>query len=117
MIDFVRSSEPLSPVRTIARAGGGTDIWLRKNIRGPLTEQSGEDFSSPFYEAEEAFLRAEGTVSAEDVEAAFDNYWDKAAEYDPHVPMPTDKERIAQLEEQNTMLTECLLEMSEIVYG
>ena len=51
------------------------------------------------------------------MEAAFDSYWGKAAEYDPHVPMPTDKERIAQLEEQNTMLTECLLEMSEIVYG
>lgn len=50
-------------------------------------------------------------------EAAFDSYWGKAADYDPHVPMPTDKERIAQLEEQNTMLTECILEMSEIVYG
>lgn len=30
---------------------------------------------------------------------------------------PTDAERIAQLEEQNVMLTECLLEMSEIVYA
>ena len=33
------------------------------------------------------------------------------------VPPPSDKERIAQLEEQNAMLTECLLEMSEIVYA
>lgn len=32
-------------------------------------------------------------------------------------PPPSDKERIAQLEEQNAMLTECLLEMSEIVYA
>ena len=48
MIDFVRSSEPLSPVRAVARAGGGTDIWLRKNIQGPLTEQPGEDFSDAY---------------------------------------------------------------------
>lgn len=32
-------------------------------------------------------------------------------------PPQSDKERIAQLEEQNAMLTECLLEMSEIVYA
>lgn len=30
---------------------------------------------------------------------------------------PTAEERIHQLEEQNTMLLECLLEMSEIVYA
>ena len=117
MLDCVRCSEPLLPVKAVRRTDGGTDIWLRKNMKGPLTEQSEEGFSDVYYEAEEAFLRVEETVSAEDVEAAFDSYWGKAADYDPHVPMPTDKERIAQLEEQNTMLTECLLEMSEIVYG
>ena len=30
---------------------------------------------------------------------------------------PTAEERIAQLEEQNAFLTECLLEMSEIIYA
>lgn len=30
---------------------------------------------------------------------------------------PTQEERIAQLEEQNAFLTECLLEMSEIIYA
>ncbi len=28
----------------------------------------------------------------------------------------TDEERIKQLEEQNEMLTECILELSEIIY-
>lgn len=32
-------------------------------------------------------------------------------------PEPTQEERIAQLEEQNMMLMNCLLEMSEIVYA
>lgn len=33
------------------------------------------------------------------------------------VPAPTVEERIAQLEAQNQMLTECLMEMSQIVYA
>lgn len=32
-------------------------------------------------------------------------------------PVPTQEERIAELEAQNAMLMECLLEMSEIVYA
>lgn len=117
MLDIVRCSEPLSPVRTARRTDGGTDIWLRKNIKGPLTEESEEGFSNAFYEAEEAFLRTEDAVSMEDVEADFDGYWQRAAAYAPNRPTPTEKERIAQLEKQNELLTECLLEMSEIVYG
>ena len=35
----------------------------------------------------------------------------------PHEPQPTDAERIAALEEQNAFLTECLLEMSELIYA
>lgn len=32
-------------------------------------------------------------------------------------PVPTQEERIAELEAQNAMLMECLLEMSEVVYA
>ncbi|MBQ7887196.1 MAG: hypothetical protein IJ313_09930 [Clostridia bacterium] len=39
------------------------------------------------------------------------------ADYVPPVHQPTDKERIAALEEENAVLLECLLEMSEIVYA
>lgn len=37
----------------------------------------------------------------------------------PEMPAtdPTPEERIAALEEQNAMLVECLLEMSEIIYS
>ena len=35
----------------------------------------------------------------------------------PPVHQPTDAERIAALEEQNAFLTECLLEMSEMIYA
>ena len=33
------------------------------------------------------------------------------------VPAPTHEERIAELEAQNQMLTQCLMEMSQIVYA
>ena len=39
------------------------------------------------------------------------------ADYVPSVPQPSDAERIAQLEEQNAMLTECILEMSGMLYA
>lgn len=35
----------------------------------------------------------------------------------PPKPKPTLDDQIAALQEQNQMLTDCLLEMSEIVYG
>ena len=33
------------------------------------------------------------------------------------VPDPTPEERLAELEAQNQMLTQCLMEMSQIVYA
>lgn len=39
------------------------------------------------------------------------------ADYVPPVHHPSDKERITALEEENAVLLECLLEMSEIVYA
>ena len=33
------------------------------------------------------------------------------------VPAPTNEERIAELEAKNQMLTQCLMEMSQIVYA
>lgn len=32
-------------------------------------------------------------------------------------PEPTEEERISELETQNQLLTDCILEMSEIIYG
>ena len=36
---------------------------------------------------------------------------------DAPVPEPTPEERLAELEAQNQMLTQCLMEMSQIVYA
>jgi hypothetical protein len=39
------------------------------------------------------------------------------ADYEEPIPQPTAEERIKALEEENAVLLECLLEMSEIVYA
>lgn len=124
MLDRLRSHDALQPVKAIARGGGGTDVWIRKNIVGPLTDASVEGFSDGFFEADEAFIRLPTAVSEADVLADFDTYWEMAVAYQPQTRMPTQAERIEALERrladanaQNAMLTACLLEMSEIVYA
>lgn len=117
MLDKVQSSEPLLPVRAARRNDGkGTDVWLRKNIQGPLTDTV-EGLDCTYYTADEAFIRLDDAVSVEAVEADFESYWQRAEAYDPHAPAQTQEDRIAALEKENAMLTECLLEMSEIVYA
>lgn len=117
MLNYVRCNEPLLSIRTARRTNGGTDIWIRRNIKGPLTDESEEGLSHAYYEAEEAFLRTDKAIGTADVEADFDGYWALAVAYNPYAPIPTDKERIAQLETQNAMLTEYLTALSDGVYG
>lgn len=83
---------------------GLADVWLRRNI------QQEECDDGVFWSAEEKYIRTGLTL--DEVNAQFDALFDA----EPETPL-TDSERIAQLEQQNAMLTECLLEMSEIVYA
>ena len=83
---------------------GQADVWLRRNI------QQEESDEGVFWSADEKYIRTGLTL--DDVNAQFDALFDA----EPVTPL-TDSERIAQLEQQNAMLTECLLEMSEIVYA
>ena len=83
---------------------GLADVWLRRNI------QQEECDDGVFWSADEKYIRTGLTI--DEVNAQFDALFDA----EPVTPL-TDSERIAQLEQQNAMLTECLLEMSEIVYA
>ena len=83
---------------------GQADVWLRRNI------QQEESDEGVFWSADEKYIRTGLTL--DEVNAQFDALFDA----EPETPL-TDSERITQLEQQNEMLTECLLEMSEIVYG
>lgn len=80
------------------------DVWLRRNI------QQEECDDCVFWSAEEKYIRTGLTL--DEVNAQFDALFDA----EPETSL-TDSERIARLEQQNAMLTECLLEMSEIVYA
>ena len=81
MQSIVRSNEPLSPVEA-RKWEGGTDVWLRKNIKGPLTEQV-EGLTCTYYEADEAFFRTPEQIDADTVSADFEKFWARACAYDP----------------------------------
>lgn len=83
---------------------GHADVWLRRNI------QQEENDEGVFWSADEKYIRTGLTL--DEVNAQFDALFDA----EPETPL-TDPERIAQLEQQNEVLIECLLEMSEIVYA
>ncbi|MBO5568405.1 MAG: hypothetical protein J6A79_05670 [Clostridia bacterium] len=119
MLDNVRANDVLLPVEVIPW-DGGTDIWLRRNIQGPLTDETEEGLSGTYYVAEEVFLRVmDRALTKEEVEADFDRFWILGEAYDPRkeISPPDLAAVIMALKEQNEIILECLLEMSEAVYS
>lgn len=55
-------------------------------------------------------------VNCEYIEMSSDEIAARKSEKMPE-PEPTQEERMAELEAQNQMLTQCLMEMSKIVYA
>ena len=91
--------------------GGGTDIIMRKNI-SITQDEDGNDR----WECDERQIRVDGSVSIDDVNADFDSWWLSAEKKEPQRKQ-TPEERISELEEQNKMLTACIMELSQIVYA
>lgn len=81
MQSIVQSNDPLLPVEA-KQWDGGTDIWLRKDIQGPITEQE-DGIDQTYYEADEAFLRTPEHIDAETINADFEKFWARACAYDP----------------------------------
>ncbi len=102
-----RFSEAQKPVCVLEKAGK-THIFICLNER--QAEEDKEDGSKETY-YEYDYNEFSGTdLNVEDILAhpeAYLGYPEKAK---------TQEERIAELEEQNSILTQCLLEMSELVY-
>lgn len=84
--------------------------------------QDGE--GNTIIEADEVFFEIppdQPIPSVEEVESEFDLYWNNGVNWPvPDPPPPTIEELKEQVDGQNeqiNMLTDCLLEMSEIVYA
>lgn len=91
----------------------GTYVYFRENI----VEEPAIDGGEPQYSADEYAVKLGcGEGLARQRVAANKAAWMAKAKA-PVAPAPTAAERIQQLEAENAMLTECVLEMSEILYG
>lgn len=85
------------------QADGFAEVWLYKDIH----EETAEDGTSE-YVADGVFFRT--MLSEEEIEQRKDEYFKNDSE-------PQAEERIAELEKQNEMLTECLFELASIIYA
>lgn len=83
------------------------DVWLRKNITAPE-----EDVEDACWTADEAYFRT--ALSKAEIQEHFDTLFERDGLLTD--PAPTPEERITVLEEQNQMLTECILELSAKIY-
>lgn len=82
MQNTVESPLPLDTVITSMLPGGGTDIWLRKNIsQEDQTDENG--ITQTVYTADEVYLRSAETIDADEAMARFNELWALGAGYDP----------------------------------
>lgn len=91
----------------------GTYVCFRENI----AEEPAIDGGEPRYSADEYVVKLDckEELARQRVEANKAAWLERAKK--PIIVTPTEAERIQQLETKNAMLTECVLEMSEILYG
>ena len=112
MLEHVQYSSRPAPVTRFLHPDGTAEFRMTKNVE---VHQDGE--GNTIIEADEVFFEIppdQPIPSVEEVESEFDLYWNNGVNWPvPDPPPPT----VEELEEQINMLTDCLLEMSEIVYA
>ena len=115
--------------------GGERAVRLTDNVQEYRQEEA-KDRKNYRFDEVEFILPASETVTQEEIEAEFEKWWEYGKEdhgiKEPDVPEPgTDTMTRAELsaavkmlqadnavlKEQNAMLVDCLLEMSEVVYA
>lgn len=97
-------------------------IRMADNIEEREPEEGGERKG---YTYDEAVMRTDEGIDAEEISQNFAEWWEKAAiqeeeeKVEPEKKMTTDEmaAEIEKLKERNEFLENCLMEMSEVVYA
>lgn len=103
-----QSATELTSVQ-IEPVGPGANVWLRQNIH-TVEIDLGDGLSQTMWEADEVFGYVGSTITAAEVEADFDGWWDTFE----HIPK-SDSERLADAESGIAMLGDGLAELSGVV--
>ena len=75
---------------------GGVNVWLNRNV-GELIREEAEG-KQTIYTAETAFFYAADPLTADDVAADFDGWWEYAAAYSQGDAAPTVEQRLESVE-------------------
>ena len=102
---------------------GKYDIWLRKGIGSEIkTDEEGNTFTE-YYADVEAYGRFDSPLNILPGDPGYDEAFDTVAAWLPGVEdsdkpdeMEFLRQQVEQLTEANDMLTECVLEMSAMIY-
>lgn len=116
---------------------GKADVWIRRGIGSDEFDsfEEGEEIVVQHIAKEEAYARLDASeVSVKDIKKSLNKWFERVAAWEPPTPSgqsPQENEaflvmrqqveslasKVGELTQQNEALTECLLEMSEEVYG
>ena len=110
----VRYNEAPAAINVNILPDGSHDVWMRMGIGNEREE---------YYAEQEAYARLTGDVQKYLLPDDFDAAFDEIASWRSFKPgelpdeMQVLREKVEALSSSNDMLTECILEMSAVIYG
>lgn len=103
------TTQKLPKIEVMPRRNGTNDVFLARYIGEAVSEMEGFEQTEYEYDFNELHLPA--SITQAEIEEAFDYY----LELEPKVENTEDK--VKRLEEENKFLTECIIELSEVIYN
>lgn len=101
MIQIAEFSEKPQVVQICRLPEGGTDVWLRQNVNHVQLPQEGTEENQAGGEkwtADEAYMRTQEAVTAEEIQADFAAWWEKAAAFGSQGEDRSLEERVTDIE-------------------
>lgn len=101
MIQIAEFSEKPQVVQICRLPEGGTDVWLRQNVSHVQLPQEGTEENQAGGEkwtADEAYMRTQEAVTAEEIQADFAAWWEAAAAAGQEEEKPSIEDRVTAVE-------------------
>lgn len=119
----VRFTEEPAICYTSALPDGTYDVWLRKGIHADTVIDENGDGIVEYIADEEAYARTSKPFTILPGDPGYDDAYAAVAAWEPGNPgekpdeLKVLREKVDKLAASNEMLTECIMEMSEIIYA
>lgn len=119
----VRFTEEPAFLVMSALPDGRYDVWLRHGIGSETKSDENGEACVEYYAEREAYARLDEPFTLAPGDPDYDNAFERVAAWEPDKPgeapdeMKVLRDKVDKLTSSNEMLTECILEMSAILYA